>query len=324
MHVGSQMQQPMSSGEFSYGYASRRDSQYMPSNYVKTAYFANLPNHSSRLSSQTNTHNFQFMNSGNFDMGPSYGRSMNQYPVRGSSSSLSQQFDMPVMPLRAPEKPDLQNQPLFTTADSLNKVALGLGFQPQTFNRRILVSAHQDGRFLERGAMHENRDFQGRRPDLYRSNDRMLRNLQQEILVEPKNRRKNFCQPTKFFNSNIGLRRRNSSDTSTESFESRPSKRQKLSECSEKAHSRRGQQRHKLDSHRDRLSESNPHSESFNKKTSYDAKRLDLGTSIEGKEAHRELTSRLKAMVYSVKMLNDDQAIVIPSLPSTLSLSNSQ
>ena len=55
MYVGSRMQQPISSGELNYGYASRRDSHLMPPAYAKTAYFAPLPNHSSRLFPQTNT-----------------------------------------------------------------------------------------------------------------------------------------------------------------------------------------------------------------------------------------------------------------------------
>jgi hypothetical protein len=323
MHVGSKMQQPMSSDEFNYGYASRLDSQYMTSSYGKTAYFVNLPNHPSRLSSHTNTHNFQFMNSGNIVMDPSYGRSMNQYPPH-CSSSFSQLMDAPVMSLRAPEKSNLLNQSSFTTVDSLNKVASRLGFQPQAINRQFPANSHQDGQFLERGAVQEDQNFSGRRPEMHRPNDHLLQNPQQEFLVDPQNRRKNFYQPTKNFNSNIGLRRRNSSDTSTESFTSRPSKRQKVSEYSEKTSSWRGKPRHKLDSHRNRLSKSHPSLEAFKEKTSYRIKRLDLGTSIEDKEAHQELTSRLKAMVYSVKMLNDDQSIVIPSLPLTLSLSNSQ
>jgi hypothetical protein len=51
-------------------------------------------------------------------------------------------------------------------------------------------------------------------------------------------------------------------------------------------------------------------------------KRLELGPIIRNIRHQQELESRLKAMVYSDKILRKDKAIVVPSLPSILSLPN--
>ena len=127
---------------------------------------------------------------------------------------------------------------------------------------------------------------------------------------------------TKMSNDKLTIRNRHHSDSSTESVESPPSKYQKVSED---ACIQRGRFIHRCESsdHRNKQSSSNKNQKAkgkiFNPNENYDMKRLHLGENFEKNKAHHELKSRLKAMVYSYKVLREDKAIVVPSLPSILS-----
>jgi hypothetical protein len=124
-------------------------------------------------------------------------------------------------------------------------------------------------------------------------------------------------------NDNLAIRSRHHSDSSTESVESPPSKYQKVSED---ACIQRGRFNHRGEGsdHRIKHSSSISHHQAkgkiFSPHDNYDMKRLHLGDrdNFENK-AYHELKSRLKAMVYSYKVLREDKAIVVPSLPSILS-----
>ena len=118
------------------------------------------------------------------------------------------------------------------------------------------------------------------------------------------------------------IRNRHHSDSSTESVESPPSKFQKVSED---ACIRRGKINHEYESsnYRSKHTSSTKNSKGkgkiINPNEQYEMKRLNMGDNFDKSKAQHELKSRLKAMVYSYKVLREDKAIVVPSLPSILS-----
>ena len=117
------------------------------------------------------------------------------------------------------------------------------------------------------------------------------------------------------------LRKRNRSDTSTDSTESHSSKFFKTSEDAagvERVNENHSQFRYQKRHQSDKMNSS----KNILKNNSYDMKRLLLGPSISKFRYQQELESRLKAMVYSIKILREDKAVVVPSLPSILSLPN--
>lgn len=123
------------------------------------------------------------------------------------------------------------------------------------------------------------------------------------------------------FNQKHNNRKRNRSDISTESYESRSCKLQKTSEetvpngTKRKQADQRAVSRRKVNLSKSEAKRS-PHS-------AYNMAKLDLGHSIDKFAEQQQLKSRLNAMVYSNKVLREDEAIVVPSLPSILSLQSS-
>jgi len=113
------------------------------------------------------------------------------------------------------------------------------------------------------------------------------------------------------------MRQRVCSDNSTDSSKSHSSKFVKTSEGYSGSHRvQRSSSRPR--SRRNRIRKSSS-PKNFNKKESYNMKRLDLGPWTDPVRHQQELKSRLKTMVFNVKVLKEDQAIVVPSLPTILS-----
>ena len=136
---------------------------------------------------------------------------------------------------------------------------------------------------------------------------------------EPQTARPGFriCKPKLTCQPN---RKRNRSELSTESQESAS---HKLVKTSEELGGESRVQGNSLSSRPRRSTQKkSPSPKRFNKRTSYNTKRLDLGPSIDSVRQQQELKSRLKAMVYCEKVLTEDKAIVVPCLPSFLSLSD--
>jgi hypothetical protein len=210
-------------------------------------------------------------------------------------------------------------QPLGHTP-SLNYVSARIGSQHPVFVPHFTTNVNHQERFLERGEA-QDRFHLNRRPQLVHMPNGHFQQMHQKVsLIGPQNEK--YLQHIKSqsrFNQNIGLRKRNISDTTNETYDSHPSKFQKISEDANSARRRCVQPKLMAEARSRHQQSSN--SPPFDKKESYAMNRLDLGPSIGRKEKQTQLKSRLKAMAYSEKVLTASRAIVVPSLPSILSSS---
>lgn len=212
----------------------------------------------------------------------------------------------------------------FTQHPPLNTMVMDSGYESQRFagqpnQFRVTKTYHEDER-IHLGSHHRKKKAELKlRGDyeIYRVNPK-----------EPKGRARSGClnpdgdKKVKEASSLLSLRRRNHSDSSTEADSSdRPSKIRKVSDDANCPGVRR-----KSFEKENEVSRSNPSlkkskfSSKLSKKQNYNAmKRLKLEKSLQGSQLHQELKHRLKAMCCSKVVLNERNAIVVPSLPSILS-----
>jgi len=115
------------------------------------------------------------------------------------------------------------------------------------------------------------------------------------------------------------MRRRVRSDNSTASSNSHSSKYIKTSEGYSGSHRAKGSYSESRSRTNHGQKSSSP--KNSNKRESYNMKRLDLGHHIDSVRHQQELMSRLETMAFNNKVLKEDHAIVVPSLPAIFSTS---
>lgn len=214
-------------------------------------------------------------------------------------------------------------QPSYENIPSINTQAFNLGRNDQPNTQQLPNIAHQPQGFPGRRIMTEDMAL-----NPAQTHPRGLRSPPREFFGDYDPICRKFSDISVNSNSEKQiLCKRRHSESSTESFKFPSSKYQKTSE--ESSHT--GVQRKRYDTgnlkSRSKTSSnwkinSKAVSKNFNKRGCYyDMKRLAVTNSVENKtKEQQELKSRLKAMVYSNKVLREDKAIVVPSLPSILSL----
>lgn len=318
------MQQPMKTWDFHPGYAYGAHSYKTPSYFNKQAIFVHSPAISSRLITQNEVYTLTNSNSGKMVIGSNMGAAMNQRSFREQPPVVNDlNFLMQTANSRRVLNAHLKQSP--ETIPSLNKLASSLPSNAPVSMKHFQQTPHQRSRFTGLQEIPEERYGQVKNSKLPYSNGKLINSPPRENLAEPVGSKITYNNSVRFANQDKPLRKRIRSETSSESYESRPSKFQRTSEDSVAA-GMRGIKQENAQVTRCRRPQPAKSSVSqyLAERDKYDMQRLDLGPSIGNSGAQQELLSRLKAINYSSKVMTEDLAIVVPSLPSILSLPSPQ
>lgn len=313
MYVDTKSQPQLNSGDLYPKYAYRFDTSKMPIYSRNQANFVNSSVISNRLYNQPPSNALNNRNSGNMVFAPTSERQVNQL-LHNRQSLNSGYLGQPLKNLSQQRAVNYSAQQSFDRALPLNSLASNLNsvtqesyrnldgqpqFRPRIQGRDVSVMDYQS-QLSHAGQPTRSDRTSPPRPTFY--------DTKNYLKLEP--------HSVMFVKNNMPLRKRNRSETSTESFQSQSSKFQKTMEVTSPLGRRRMDH---SKSSRSRRSKREKSPNIFNNQENYDMKRLDLGPSIGNPRYQQELQSRLKAMVYSTKVLSKTEAIVVPSLPSILS-----
>lgn len=309
----------LNSGDFSHNHAYGVGNRHVMVNSSQPVVFVNPPAISSRFSPNKPLHDSHSLNSGNAMMGSNIMKSVNQQlvyrlPPRQTSQCL------PVQSLNSSRMVDSHPQQSVGPFTTLNKLSQNIGSQGHESIPRF-YNVHQRQGFFGRVPSGDSQYHGHAAYDHRQIANGYERTSPKDHLDGYQTRFSKSLKMRKNDSKVKGLRKRNRSDTSTESQESRGLKFQKTSEDSNPSGMRKIPSRGSFEpNYRHRHRSKSP--ECQDQRNSYNMTRLDLGPSIERSRGQQELESRLKAMNHSIDNLSEAQAIVVPSLPSILSLHN--
>lgn len=208
---------------------------------------------------------------------------------------------------------------------SLNNLASSLASNAPVSMKHFQQTPHQRTRFPGPQEIPKERYGQVKNSKPPHSNGKLINSPPRDNLPEPVGSKITYSNSVRFANQDKPIRKRIRSETSSESYESRPSKFQKTSEDSVGAGMRGNKQENNQVTRCRRPQPANTLASKYlAERDKYDMQRLDLGPSIGKSGSQQELLSRLKAINYSSKIMTEDLAIVVPSLPSILSLTSHQ
>lgn len=316
MYIDNKFHQPLNSGEFSSSYAYRFINSKMPIPSNNHDIFVNSNVISSRLFTQNHPQNLHNRNSGNMILGSNEERQVNQRSFCSQPLSVNH-LGQPMRNLLIQRDLDANDQQSFDNVAPLNSIASNIGSNTH-FPLRLLEDDSQPRQRLP-GRYMESTDMQNTHSTTGAPCSQLVYSPPRNNLGDPQTMMGSKKNSVRFDKCSTTLRKRNRSDTSTESYESHSSKPLKPSELNSYSGTRR-----KDTSRSSRSRYSKPTKPSspkyFNKRDSYNMKRLDLGPSIGISGQQKALKSRLADMVFSDKALAEDKALLIPSLPSILSL----
>lgn len=288
----------------------------MPISSNNQAIFVNSHAISSRLFTQNHPRNLHNHNSGNMILGSTMERQVNQHSTCSQPLPVNH-LGQPMRNLYIQSDLDANDQQSFDNVATLNTIASNIGANTHLPLRLLEDCGELRQRFS--GRHMTSIDMQNTHSTAGAPHSQLVYSPPREHLNNPQTIKGCKESSVRFDKSCTILRKRNRSDTSTESYESYSSKPQKPSEYNSHLGSRR-----KDTSRPSRARYSKPTKLSspkyLNKRDSYNMKRLDLGPSIGTSGSQKALKSRLADMVFSDKALSEDKALLVPSLPSILSL----